>query len=463
MAYLYLFYEDYIYGREDPATTIANKKASILQQASSKINIRASGSWVVEHEFEKLYSLTEGEFANAGVISRLETVNKEMHSFDDAIAQLKALISEQGTLNRARDLCDTCITGIDNILKMGASTHGLADSAYQEVINFKKQLQSVRASLRHGSLSSRTKAERDEILSTIGAVQSNISGYLLEIAWIYAFLGANKLALGAMVNIGGHSTNIGAKYRDDPRMKEDIEKIDRALFSNKVQSKADAVFNLSPNNVSGTTQWVGFQLKNFSDITSIHVGNFTLGQVLSEAGYDNDFLVNIVGTLAGNQYQAKNIIPPGKRVHKENLVSQSMVDNLWRDLKNSTKPLAVADTIAGAMNANFTNKVNYYVIRSKSGNSINVIPVSRLLTAISNAFSSGTDKIFGINAGVYEGTSKAATRSEYWSINVAAYDETDADGSNRSSKAYSQILNAINQTKVSISINFSQVLNQLTY
>lgn len=460
--YLHLFYEDYIHRSGDPAFIISAKKTEIMSKAVGKIQARAGGSLVVEKEFEQLYSLKEGEFANAGVIEKLEVANKQMISFDQAIAELKTLVSEQGTLTHGIELCNTCIESIDAILKMGANTHGLADSAYQEVQNFKQKMQSVKKSLRHTALSKRSSEERKVLLDTIGAIQSNISGYLLEIAWVYAFLGANKKALGAMMNIGGHNTNIGITYKEDPKMREDINMIDQMLSQNEVQSKADAIFNLHPDNVSATTNWVGFQLKNFSDIGSIHVGNYSLGEILEESGYNENFVVNIAGTLAGNQYKANKEISPNLRTYKENLSSQGEVDNLWRNLKNSTKPLGIADAIAGAISNNFTNKVNYYVIRSKSTQQIKVIPVSFILNKIAAAFQSNQDKIFGINAGEYDGTTKAATRSTYWEKNVAAFDPEDSTGQTRSRIAYSQVLNEINQTKISISVNFTQVIDGLT-
>lgn len=462
--YLHLFYEDWEARNPNPASVIAAKKEEIRQRAINKIQTRAAGSALVEKEFEKLYALNEGQFANAGVIERLDAANTQMSSFDQAIADLKQLVNEQGTLKEGIRLCDTCITSINNILNMGLQTHGLADSAYQEVLNFKQKLLSVRKSLKKGRLKNRTSQEQEELLDTIGAIQSNISGYLLEIAWIYAFLGANKQALGAMINVGGHSSNFGSHWKNDPRMKEDLKKIEQALAENESQSKADALFNLHPDRVSATTSWVGFQLKNFSDIGSIHVGNYTLGQIFSELGYHDMFLVNIAGSLAGNRYEAKDKIPPGLRSHDKNLSTQGAVDNLWRDLKNSTKPLAIADAIAGAMNSNFSNQVNYYVVRGKGGaGTINVIPVSKILSKIAEVLNSGADKVFGINIGGYEGNTKAASRSAYWKINVDAFDEDDPTGQTRSSIAYPEILSIIKQTKISISINFSQIISsQLT-
>ena len=122
--------------------------------------------------------------------------------------------------------------------------------------------------------------------------------------------------------------------------------------------------------------------------------------------------------------------------------------------------------MAGAAAANFTNKINYYVIRNKNGNggagTINVIPVSKILLMITDMLETNVDNIFGINIGQYNGIIKAADRSDYWQINVDAFDEDDSTGQTRSQNAYSAMLAKVQATKISISVNFSQVLSALT-
>ena len=57
-----------------------------------------------------------------------------------------------------------------------------------------------------------------------------------------------------------------------------------------------------------------------------------------------------------------------------------------------------AEGIAGLMTANFTNRVNYYVIRSKkNGGQVRVIGVSTILQKILDDFNSGLDSSMGIS------------------------------------------------------------------
>jgi len=67
-------------------------------------------------------------------------------------------------------------------------------------------------------------------------------------------------------------------------------------------------------------------MKNVTSPNGVHVGSYSLGEVNINNFYDEDFLVNIAGTLAGNQYHAK--IPSSRRTHKENLSSQGEVDKI---------------------------------------------------------------------------------------------------------------------------------------
>jgi len=92
------------------------------------------------------------------------------------------------------------------------------------------------------------------LINEISAIQSNVSGYMLELAWVYAFLVAGKPALEQMINIGGHDLGGLAKVIVDPKMKADLAKIEDVLNSNPVQAKADVIFNLTPGNVSATSQ-----------------------------------------------------------------------------------------------------------------------------------------------------------------------------------------------------------------
>ena len=61
------------------------------------------------------------------------------------------------------------------------------------------------------------------------------------------------------------------------------------------------------------------------------------------------------------------------------------------------KLLCAVDGIAGYLQSNFTNQVNYYVIRRKTDAQVNVIGVSRILDKIINALNSNESSAMGIN------------------------------------------------------------------
>lgn len=455
MGYLHLFYEDYIAeSGAAPYAIIASAKESIKQNAISRLKTTMEGSAVVEKELENFYALNDkrDSFADVNAQENLKKVNSIMSDFDNAIAQLKTLAQEGGEISQLVSESNKITKSIDRILELGASTGGLADSAYQEIKNFEMRMQWVASHVKYSQYKGGKRKQK--LINEISAIQSNVSGYMLELAWVYAFLVAGKPPLEQMINIGGHDLGGLAKVIIDPKMKADLAKIEAALNSNSAQAKADVIFNLTPGNVSATSQWVGFQMKNVTSLNGVHVGSYSLGEVNINNFYDEDFLVNIAGTLAGNHYRAK--IPSSRRTHKENLSSQGEVDKIWATIKNSTKILGAADAIAGQLAANFTNKVNYYVIRDKSsGGSIRVIAVSKIIEKIKKALTEGSENMYGINIGEAQG--QVASRSSFWKINVEAFSPDSQDGSERSSNAYGAVLQEILATKGGISLNFASL------
>ena len=463
MTYLYLFYEDYIASSSiDPYAVISKTKEQIKQASLSKIQIRARGSLETERLFEELYSLNENrdEFANLHVQEKYQEANIILSDFDDAISKLKNLAKEgNADVSSAIILGNKIIQSIDNILILGAKTGGLAEGAVSQVEHFKMDMQEIVQSRLHFVKYKTQSTRKKQLVDDLASIQSNVSGYMLEIAHVYAFLGSHINFLGQMINIGSNQVS-EYNIKNDPRIKADYEKINAALQENAgVQSKADAIFNFILNKngqgkVSASTSWVGFQQKNVNDISSIQVGNYTLGNIGITRYYNEDFLVNIAGTLAGDQYKAN--IPKNLRKYDSVLSTQTYVDRIWRNLKNSTKLLGAADAIAGSEFANITNKVHYYVIRNKQTGAIKIIPVSVLLERIKAAFQKNdTDLAYGINIGKTDENTRVGNRSEYWSINVAHFDDEDYSGEKRSHAAYSLVLNKILNTKISISINFS--------
>lgn len=466
LGYLHLFYEDYIAGdgpSTDPYAIITAKKEEIKQNGLAKIKAKAQGSSLIEQEFEKLYSLNDktDEFANVHVQAGLKEANLILTDFDQAINELKKLAKEgNANVGEAVVLGNQVVRAIDNILAIGAQTGGLGEGAYNQVQSFKQEMSDLMGKLHYVSYKTGGKGSRRQwLIDQLTSIQSNVSGYMLELAWVYAFIGANAKELGLMVNIGS-KTGINYKIKNDPRLNSDFERLNGALKSNLVQSKSDAVFNLNigadgNGSVSATTQWVGFQQKNVADINNIKVGSYTLGQAGILKFYDSDFLVNIVGSLAGDKYRSTKI-PVSRRANKSILSTQGEVDKIWANIKNSVKILAIADSIAGGKWDNMTNKVNYYVVRSKTTGDIKVISVSKILRRIANGLISENGSALGVANKEITDVGKNDSRSDFFMINVNAFDPYDNTGQTRSNAAYGPILIKILNTKINISLNFKE-------
>lgn len=467
--YLRLFYEDYIMDTStNPYQVIAEAKQQIKRDALHLLEGHQRGNELFEQEFQALYELTESnEFADAGIVDNLEKINLDMSNFDAAIGKLKELVSDSDNVGAAVEEGNKVIESIDSILEKGAALQGLGDSAYTEIYNFKQKMKKVCYTLKYIKDKNLTLDGRKDLLNQIKAIQSNVSGYMLELALVYAFIGSNEYGLNeihqAMINIGGHTGGLRAQMKISPYMEEDLKKLKQALSQNgSIQSKADVVFHLlmgdGNGEVSSDSGWVGFQAKNVGDIKkAIHVGNYTLESIGIDKYYDQGFLVNIVGSLAGDSYRQE--VPKEKRRFKGTLSSQGAIDTLWQSIKNSTKWLGAADAIAGAANANISNQVSYYIIRDKGSGHIKVIAVSKIFNKIIEAIKAEQEYALGINTGLADfGTGR--TRSHYFSINVNAYSENKTP-TERSSEAWPKIWEAIQQTKVSIAINFSSFFTNL--
>lgn len=259
MGYLYLFYEDYIGDSSiDPYAIITSIKDDIKKNALSKIQQGAEESLLVEYKFEQLYALnnSKDEFANIQIQQRYQQANLVLNNFDEAIATLKQKIKEGNSeVVPAIEIGNDIIKNIDAILDFGAKTGGLADGAIYQVEQFKKRMeQNVQTKLHYikdagGQLSDFKKPLIDELK----AIQSNISGYMLEIAHIYAFLQGNSAFLGQMINIGSQNRDDKViTFKKDPKMEADRIELNKALKENKVQSKVDAIFNLHFTERDGT-------------------------------------------------------------------------------------------------------------------------------------------------------------------------------------------------------------------
>lgn len=259
MAYLYLFYEDYIGDSSiDPYAMITSVKDNIKKNALNKIQHGVQESFEVERKFEQLYALNDSrdEFANIQVQQRYQQVNLILNDFDEAIAALKQKIQEGNSeVVPAITLGNNIIRDIDTILNFGAKTGGLADGAISQVEQFKRRMEeNVQTKLHYIENSNKQLSDsKKPLIDELTAIQSNISGYMLEIAHIYAFLQGNSAFLGQMINIGSQNRDDQIfTFKQDPKIEADRIKLNEALKDNKVQSKADAIFNLHFAKQDGT-------------------------------------------------------------------------------------------------------------------------------------------------------------------------------------------------------------------
>lgn len=234
----------------NPYQVLAEAKKQIKIDALQQLEGHQRGNELFEQEFQKLYNLTEtNEFADAGIIDGLNEMNISMGDFDSAIARLKELVKDSGDVAEAVDKGNKVIFSIDQILAKGAALQGLGDSAYTEIQKFRQDMMKVCYSLKYIHSHNLTFKGRDDLLNQIKSIQSNVSGYMLELSLVFAFVGANEYGLNevyqALINIGGHGSGLRAQMKIDPHMETDLKKLKQALNSNgSIQSKADAVFHM---------------------------------------------------------------------------------------------------------------------------------------------------------------------------------------------------------------------------
>lgn len=475
MSYLYLFYSDYVANNGDPIQKIYNVKQQIKERALGNFSKVSTSSSLVEQAFEQHYNLQPNEFGAIDVtnIEKMSESNSVMTDFDSAIAELKVLIADGGTVAKAQELGQQAIIAIDKLLEQGATTGGLAEGAMSQLKQGLKKMREAQSLTKYkGGRGKKHWAKEEEILSLLSDIESNVSGYALEVGFIYGFIGAGQYSLKqsheTMINIGSDKIRdtVYKTFKEDPTMLADLQKLTNALSENNgQQSKADSVVNMhmsdGQGSVTGTATWVGFQQKNYRDISKITVmRDKTLESLGFFNYYDTDMAVNVAGSL-GNNYRNStlNINYWNRRSVKSiNSWTQGDIDQIWNGMVNSMKVLAAADAVAGEMGQNITNRINYYVIREKGTSQIRVIGVSKILDKIAKAISSewGESEL-GINWG-FAKSGRYTHREKFWNTSITNFDPSKKQPEaklNRSNKSYNTIIKTILSTKISISLNFS--------
>lgn len=469
MAYLYLFYENYQIGTGiDPINIINEKKEIIKESAIAKLGRALPSMTKSQRDFEQLFNIKDNEFIDVEIQERLTLTNAIMTSFDDAASKLSILLKEGTDVVGAISEGIQIISEINKMLELGASTGKLGASAMQQLQGVQGRMFRIVSQLKYIKDNNLPTTDMKEMLSNFNKdIVNNGSGYLLELALVYSFLGCNLGALKGishmMMAIGGDNGKelspalkiVSAKL--DPELEKAVKYIEEALKQNKNngegQSHADTVFysevDSSGNGVVGISgTWTGFQAKNYTDISSVKLRNYSLEQIDILKYYSSDFLVNIAGTLAGKQYtKFKEKIPYA--LNKNAWASQRTVDLYWNKIKTSTKILGLLDALGQTFGANITNKNDFYVIRSKESQMIKVIPVAEMVRKVIIGYLNNGDKI-----GVNDEVNRGASRENYWTINAGEFDWKRTPRE-RSNEAYSKVLNAILETKIQISLNFS--------
>ena len=225
-------------------------KEKIRQAAISKLKIAGTGSAIIEQEFEQLYNIKENEFADIAVREKMQAMNSIMNDFDSAVALLKQLVQDNGDVSEAVGAGNRVIEAIDKILIKGANTGGLGDSAYSELVSARQRMQKINYQLRYIDNHNLDFSGRDGLKKSISDIQSNVSGYMLELSQVYAFTGANYAGLknthDVMINIGGHGSGLRTHMKIDPKIKSALQTLKQGLTANQnVQSHADIVFHMS--------------------------------------------------------------------------------------------------------------------------------------------------------------------------------------------------------------------------
>lgn len=464
LGYLYLFYSDFEAENMDPVTMFNNSKQRIKDFAIQRLQTEQASSAQVEQTFEYLYGIKPDAFGNIDIMPDYQPVNTALSSLDDAIDEYQRLSKDGGTVKQWSDMSKNLTKQIDNVLQIGADAGGFNTGAYNQVKEALDRFQ--KNILPHLKYQRTIQSHHDDIVASVADVVKNVSGYAWELTFPVAFIGASEKGLeaihGTMMDIGSQTVSgwVTKTSKNDPNVQNDLNKVQQMVNSNMgTQAKADNLVSIHVADGNGVVQatptWVGFQLKNYKNIKNVHIASKTLEELNLFNWYDRNTLINVVGGLGNNYRQAK--IPITMARHGIGTKGQGELDEIWNSVKNSMKLLCAADAIAGEMNANFTNKVNYYVIRNKDSGDAIVIGVSRIIQKIRDALENNENSSLGINWGNNENRGHKGSRDLFWHSNVGSFqtEHTPQAKYIRSGAAYRLIMYQLLWTRISISINFS--------
>jgi hypothetical protein len=151
LGYLHLFYSDYVGDNGDPISILNAAKQKIKNDALKRFSKTYVDSTMVEQAFEQKYALKPDDFGAIDITNfqYFSHANAFMLEFDTAIGELKKIIQEGGTVAKAQKLGQEAILSIDELLKIGARSGGLADGAMSQLKDGIKRLRQAHSMIKY--------------------------------------------------------------------------------------------------------------------------------------------------------------------------------------------------------------------------------------------------------------------------------------------------------------------------
>lgn len=476
MGYLHLWYANFD-PTKDIITKIKDTKDYIRDEALNRMDKAGATSNVIEKEFEKWYRIP----SQTELDGQIDTSNftSTLKDLDSAAAIFKNELKKATTLKEKRAIINKNIEFINDILDKDAKKGFTTEAALQQIKVAQRKMEEALPYFDRGA----DHKKGDNLISeAISTMETHTAGYVFELADNLGFLTASKKGLSDVhdlyINIGG-SANFANKLRtvkEDPEFEKELNMLADVLESNgDTLSKGDQILFYhtadGQGNIGIETKYAVFQDKNYTNIRNVTVAEKTFAQLRIGERFGATNLVNIAAGLGNNatgyakqifqNRKSKKIEETGvgfkNTMPKHASVSEKELDTAWQKVRESTRLLAISDAIAGDINANFTMRPNYYVIRSRTSGEVHVVGVSSILNKITTDLRNGLEGSMGIKWDYSDEKWQTKSREFYWMYNIGNFNpgQNPEAAEERSKKAYSMVLDKINSQKVRISLNFS--------
>lgn len=440
--YLHLFYSDY---GANPMSLVNKTKGDIY----NSFFIKGSES---RHNEELLEDVLNIDIGNVVTFNEdAQTDLKYVEDINNILANLKEASKNFETNSNYIGYINKNIIPIFNeAIKTAKSQGGFTNAAIKQMQRSRKQLTElknrIKASNVLGKVASKKTGEiTTDIIDSLNGTCNGIKGALGEIAHTLAFAQAIYKGNTAItsVNIGaGHSVSGITKLREDPRIKEDMNKMHTALQSLSKQPKEDVHLFIDMGENSGTVkaniEHIGISSKVTQDLKNVTVHNTTLRAMLLKAYPGSEmFLYHLAGSLASDsktgKKQGKKGIMPSVR---NPAFTNSELTAAWKETCINAYKLNLADYIAG--NGLKGNSVNYLIIGNR------VFSISSIMGRLIN-----NDNIASLDI-----TSKFIdNRGQYIFRHREVIKKDKSEKEQRSKEAMSKFNKIWSDTKVKISLN----------